>query len=69
MAEKTDITTIKLSKETKLRLEKLRIYKRETYDELIQKTLEILNICKINSEKAQARLKDLDRQKREKQVK
>ena len=35
-------TTIKLNKKTKLRLDKLKEYKRETYDEILEKMLEIL---------------------------
>ena len=32
-----EITTIKLKKTTKERIDKLRIYERETYDEILQK--------------------------------
>ena len=49
-------TTIKLDKKTKERLDHLKEYKRETYDDLLQKILEILNICKANPERARARL-------------
>ena len=38
-----DITTIKIDKETKQRLDNFKEYKRETYDELIKKILYILN--------------------------
>jgi len=38
------ITTIKLQKETKTRLDGLKEYSRETYDELINKILNIINI-------------------------
>ncbi|MEM4270630.1 MAG: hypothetical protein QXO70_00885 [Candidatus Pacearchaeota archaeon] len=46
------ITTIKLREETKSRLNKLREYSHESYDELLNKLLEILNFCKINPERA-----------------
>ena len=62
MANKnTNITTIKLDKETKSRLDKLKIHKRETYDEVLQKILSILNIAKINPFQARAKLHDIDR--------
>ena len=58
---KSKITTIKLENSTKNRIEKLRSYKRETYDEILQKLLQILNICKVNPELARAKLIALDR--------
>ena len=47
-----NITTIKLSKETKQRLEKLREHRRESYDDLLRKVLWILNTVRIDSDKA-----------------
>jgi len=61
---KNKITTVKLSLNTKNRVEKLRSYKRETYDEILQKLLSILNTCKVNPEKAQARLRSIDRKQK-----
>lgn len=55
-----EITTIKLYKKTKSRLDKFRIYKRETYEEILQKILELLNTCRIHPEKAKAKLLALD---------
>lgn len=55
------ITTIKLDVKTKERLDKLRVYKRETYDEIVQSMLDILNICRVNPEHARGRLIGLDR--------
>ena len=46
------VTTIKLLEETKLRIEKLREHKRESYDDLLRKVLYILNIARDNPEKA-----------------
>lgn len=58
------ITTIKISKKTKERLEHLKVYLRETFDETMQKVLEILNICKVNPDSARARLIFLDRERK-----
>ena len=46
------ITTIKLLKETKLRLEKLREHKRESYDNILRKILYVLNTARDDPEKA-----------------
>jgi len=59
------ITTIKLSKYTKERLDHLKVHHRETYEEIIEKILEILNICKINPAKAHHKLLALDHQIKE----
>lgn len=66
MAEQisNEITTIKLSKKTKQRLDKLKVYKRESYEEIVQKILDILNICRVSPERAQRRLILLERQMR-----
>lgn len=55
-----EITTIKLQKKTKSRLDKFRIYKRETYEEILQKILELLNTCRIHPEKAKAKLIEIE---------
>ncbi len=60
--QRNKITTIKLTRTTKSRLEKLKSYKRETYDEILEKILEILNISRISPERARARLISIDRQ-------
>jgi len=60
----SEITTIKLKKSTKERIEKLRIYPRETYDEILQKIMNILNICKKNPERAKAKLHSIDKQRK-----
>lgn len=60
-----EITTIKLQKKTKRRLNKLKIHKRETYEEVLQKVLGILNICRNNPEKARAILLKIDREKQQ----
>ncbi len=50
--ENLKITTIKLLEETKLRLEKLREHKRESYDDILKKILYILNTARDEPEKA-----------------
>jgi len=65
MEEKNRITTIKLNRSTKDRLDGLKEYRRESYEELIEKILEILNICKMNPLKARAKLMKIDRQHKE----
>ncbi len=54
------ITTIKIYRETKERLDKLKEHKRETYDEVLRKILFILNFLKKDSEKAQKILNNID---------
>jgi predicted transcriptional regulator len=62
------ITTIKLDKETKERLEKLREHKRESYDELIRKILYVLSLAKTEPEKARITLSRID-ENRERMIK
>jgi len=62
--EGNKITTIKLLAETKKRLDSLRIYRRETYEEIVEKMLEILNLCRASPERARARLMAIDRQRK-----
>lgn len=63
-----DITTIKISTETKARLEKLKEYDRETYNELINKVFYILNLCRKDPEKAQKSLINIDRRVKRKDI-
>lgn len=46
------VTTIKLLEETKLRIEKLREHKRESYDDILKKILYVLNTARDSPEKA-----------------
>jgi hypothetical protein len=55
-----EITTIKISKKTKSRLDKLREIDRESYDQVLIKILSILNILKDDPEKAESILKNID---------
>ncbi len=54
------ITTIKLQKETKERLEKLRESKRESYDDLLRKILYVLNVTRDSPNKAKGILERID---------
>lgn len=60
---KKSMTTIKLQKETKQRIEKLREHKRETYDDILRKILWILNNVRPFPEKAQDTLNKIDEQR------
>ncbi|VVB80347.1 Uncharacterised protein [uncultured archaeon] len=62
MTEK--ITTLKLEKETKERLEKLREHKRETYDDIIRKILYVLNTVREEPEKARGILEFIDEKRK-----
>ncbi len=62
--KKNNITTIKLSRETKARLDNFKVYRRETYEEIVEKVLQILNLCRASPERAKSRLIAIDRQRR-----
>ena len=66
MAANNKTTTIKLSKSTKNRLDNLKEYRRETYDEVLEKMLDILNSLRVSPLRARGRLIAIDRQKRAK---
>ena len=61
--EENEITTVKLHKKTKERLEKLRVYPRETYDEILGKIIDILNLVRQEPDRARAKLIAIDRHK------
>lgn len=54
------ITTIKIKKETKGRIEKLREHKRETYDDILRKILYVLNTTRDDPDKARKVLVKID---------
>ena len=64
MSNKNTITTLKLEKETKDRLEKLREHKRETYDDIIRKIMYVLNTVRDEPLKAKAVLEFIDEKRR-----
>jgi phosphoribosyl-ATP pyrophosphohydrolase len=55
------ITTMKISTETKERLNHIKEYDRETYNELVNKLFYIINICRKEPLKAQKILENLDK--------
>ena len=57
-------TTIKLLPSTKERMEKLRVHKRETYDEILQRILNLINLSRTSPEKARIQLVRIERKKR-----
>lgn len=61
---KNKMTTLKLEKETKSRMEKLREHKRETYDDIIRKVLYVLNVVRDDPEKAKAILEFIDEKRK-----
>lgn len=61
-----EITTIKLNRSTKERIDKLRVHRRETYDEILQRMLGILNLSRAQPERAQAQLRKLESMKKRK---
>jgi len=62
--QKQDVTTLKLEKETKERLEKLREHKRETYDDIIRKILYVLNTARDSPDKARTILEFIDEKRK-----
>ena len=54
------ITTIKVQEETKLRLNKLKEYDLESYEQVLRKILYILNMCRKTPEKAKRFLEKID---------
>ncbi len=64
MKSKSTITTLKLEKETKERLEKLREHKRETYDDIIRKIMYVLNTVRDEPIKARAILEFIDEKRK-----
>lgn len=65
MVKQTETTTIKISKQTKNRLDILREYRRESYEEILEKMINLLNICKINALKSREKLNKIDIQHKE----
>ena len=61
-AKDAKITTIKLSRETKARLDHLRVHPRETYEEILQRILQILSFSRFAPEQARGRLMEIEKQ-------
>ncbi len=60
MIDKSKITTIKLSEETKQRLNHLKEHEKESYDSVLKKMLYILNTFRKEPIKARSILKNID---------
>jgi len=58
------VRTIKINLDTKKRLEHFRVYRRETYNEILQRIFDILNICRTNPENARFRLVMLEKERK-----
>ena len=54
------ITTIKLTTETKTRIEKLREHKKESYDDILRKILYVLNVARESPEKSKKILEKIE---------
>ncbi len=54
------ITTLKVHKDTKERLDKLKEHEKETYEQVLRKILFILNTSRKNPEKAQKIMSKID---------
>lgn len=63
-----EITTIKLNKKTKERLDHLKENSNETYDQVINKSFNILNICMKSPGLAAKILKDIEKTKKRKEL-
>lgn len=63
MIEET--TTIKLTKRTKARLDNLKEYKHETYEEIISKILDIMNLYKNDQLEAKKWLYLIDQKRKQ----
>lgn len=59
-SNKDKITTIKVQTQTKERLDKLRVHRKDSYDEIVQRMLGILNVCRRNPEVAQETLEKME---------
>ncbi len=54
------ITTMKVQQETKIRLNKLKEYDLESYEQILRKMLYILNMCRKRPELAKKKLEQID---------
>ena len=68
MAKNTLITTIKLEKATKSRLDRLKEHEKESYEAVIKKILYILNTIRKSPDKANKILRGIDRNIKNKNI-
>ena len=66
--EENKATTIKISERTRERIEHLKEHKEESADSLINKALNILNICMRSPSLAAKILKDIEKTKKRKEL-
>tara|TARA_Y100000310_G_C20128887_1_gene554928 strand:+ start:94 stop:342 length:249 start_codon:yes stop_codon:yes gene_type:complete len=58
--EKSKITTIKLERETKARLDRLKEHEKESYNQVIKKILHLLNVYRKSPEQGNKILRTID---------
>jgi len=63
-----NVTTIKIKKETKERLLKIKEHEKESFDEILNKILYVLNVCKKDSEKAKKILIGIDKRIKRREI-
>ncbi|MBM3230037.1 hypothetical protein FJZ22_00030 [Candidatus Pacearchaeota archaeon] len=57
-------TTIKIFVETKERVDHLQLYPKESYDDILQRLLNLLNLLRTNPDQARSKLIVLDKQRK-----
>jgi Zn-finger protein len=67
--ENNKITTIKVKQKTKERIDKLRVHRKDSYDEILQRLLGILNVCRADPDQAQERLEKMESLRKRNKVK
>lgn len=68
MVDELKTTTIKISDKTKERIEHLKEHKEESFDTLINKALNILNVCSRSPGLAARILRDIEKSKKRKEL-
>jgi len=60
-----DLTTIQIKKKTRAKLEKFKSYKRETFDELVNKLIQVAEIVENEPELKQEVIEEMDAAQKE----
>ncbi|MEK6856192.1 MAG: hypothetical protein AABX66_03485 [Nanoarchaeota archaeon] len=58
------ISTMKITEGTKKRIDHLKVYPRETYEEILIRILDVLNTARQSPEKARSKLVMIEKQRR-----
>jgi len=66
--EKDKITTVKLQRKTKERIDRLKVHKRDSYDDILQRMLGILNVCRSDPDEAQEKLEKMEQLRKRNKV-